>query len=53
MAIISMLISITHQSKRSAKQPTGVTIYNDDEIDLFNDIDCLLNLAGTRFYYIY
>ena len=25
----------------------GVTIYNDDEIDLFNDIDGLLNLAGA------
>ena len=25
----------------------GVTIYNDDEIDLFNDIEGLLNLAGA------
>ena len=25
----------------------GVTIYNDEAIDLFNDIDGLLNLAGA------
>tara|TARA_B100001248_G_scaffold167413_1_gene126658 strand:+ start:2344 stop:3822 length:1479 start_codon:yes stop_codon:yes gene_type:complete len=44
---VNLQYNSSNEEISQVSRKLGVTIYNDDEIDLFNDIDGLLNLAGA------